>query len=54
MVEGVMHVIVSRGVELDDVRERATRFLATKGMDVLVQVEREGEGRCWCGGGLRN
>jgi zinc transporter 5/7 len=20
-------------------------------MDILVQVEREGDGRCWCGGG---
>jgi zinc transporter 5/7 len=23
-------------------------------MDIIVQVEREGEGRCWCGGGLRS
>jgi len=49
-VGGVMHVIAGRGVELEDVRERAVRYLEGNGMDVLVQVEREGEGRCWCGG----
>lgn len=53
-VGGVMHVIAERGHELEEVRERATWFLAARNMDVLVQVEREGEGRCWCGGGLKN
>jgi zinc transporter 5/7 len=51
---GVMHVIAGRGVELEELRGRTVRFLEARGMDVLVQVEREGEGRCWCGGGLRN
>jgi zinc transporter 5/7 len=23
-------------------------------MDILVQVEREGDGRCWCGGGNKS
>ncbi|MCJ1310619.1 putative zinc transporter msc2 [Agyrium rufum] len=50
-VIGVMHVIAGRGIELDDVRERASRFLKDRSMDILIQVEREGDGRCWCGGG---
>ncbi|MCJ1390294.1 putative zinc transporter msc2 [Xylographa bjoerkii] len=56
-VQGVMHVVVGRGNEADEVRERAVKYLQERGMDVLVQVEREGEGRCWCGGagnGLAN
>ncbi|PTU18001.1 hypothetical protein P175DRAFT_0518437 [Aspergillus ochraceoroseus IBT 24754] len=50
-VLGVIHVIASRAADLEDVRERTTEYLREKGMDILVQVEREGEGRCWCGGG---
>ena len=53
-VQGVMHVVAGRGGDLGDVKERAVRYLESNGMDVLVQVEREGEGRCWCGGGLKN
>ncbi|KAL9118534.1 MAG: hypothetical protein Q9187_004918 [Circinaria calcarea] len=53
-VQGVMHVVAGRGGDLEDVRERAVRYLESNGMDVLVQVEREGEGRCWCGGGMKN
>ena len=49
-VQGVMHVVAGRGVEMEEARGRAVSFLADKGMDVLVQVEREGDGRCWCGG----
>ena len=51
-VMGVMHVIASRGSDLEEVRERVVGFLAEKKADVVVQVEREGDGRCWCGGGL--
>ena len=47
-VDGVMHIIASKSSDIDDVRERALVYLAGKGMTVLVQVEREGEGRCWC------
>lgn len=50
-VLGVIHVIASRGADLDDVRQRTINFLREKNMDILVQVEREGDGRCWCGGG---
>lgn len=53
-VGGVMHVLAQRGVDLDSIREKASGYLASRGMDVLVQVEREGEGRCWCGGGVKN
>jgi len=49
-IQGVMHIVVGRGSEADEVRERAVKYLQERGMDVLVQVEREGEGRCWCGG----
>jgi zinc transporter 5/7 len=49
-VLGVMHIIATRGQDLDDLRERARAFLSSNGMDVVVQVEREGGGKCWCGG----
>lgn len=47
-VIGVIHVTAGRGVDMEDVKERAVAFLKTKEMDVLVQVEREGIERCWC------
>lgn len=50
-VLGVIHVIASRGSDLEDVRHRTVDYLRHKGMDIVVQVERDGEGRCWCGGG---
>ena len=48
---GVIHVIASRGADLEDVRQRTVNFLREKDMDIVVQVERDGDGRCWCGGG---
>jgi zinc transporter 5/7 len=48
---GVVHVLASKGVDVDDVRERTVQYLKGREMDVVVQVEREGEGRCWCGVG---
>lgn len=50
-VLGVMHIIASRTADLEDVRRRTINYLREKDMDVLVQVEREGDGKCWCGGG---
>ncbi|KAL4926411.1 metal cation transporter MSC2 [Aspergillus undulatus] len=50
-VLGVIHVTASRAADLEDVRQRTVDFLKVKGMDIVVQVEREGEARCWCGGG---
>jgi zinc transporter 5/7 len=51
---GVIHVIASQSADLQDVRRRTSQYLRSKNMNVIVQVEREGEGRCWCGGGLRS
>lgn len=53
-VLGVMHVIASRGADLDDVRQRTVNYLREKNMDILIQVEREGDSHCWCGTGNRN
>ena len=53
-VLGVMHVQASRGADMDDVRKRAREFLGGNGMDVVVQVERQGSGNCWCGGDVRS
>ncbi|KAJ5797290.1 uncharacterized protein N7503_006586 [Penicillium pulvis] len=50
-VFGVIHVIASRGSDLEDVRQRTVDYLKDKNVDIVVQVERDGEGRCWCGGG---
>ncbi|KAJ5917744.1 hypothetical protein N7454_010119 [Penicillium verhagenii] len=50
-VFGVIHVIASRGSDLEDVRQRTVSYLKDKNVDIVVQVERDGEGRCWCGGG---
>lgn len=47
-VIGVIHITAGRGVDMEDLKERAVAFLKTKNMDVLVQVEREGVNRCWC------
>lgn len=52
-VLGVIHIIAAQHADLEDVRGRVVRYLEGRKMDVIVQVEREGEGRCWCGGGLK-
>jgi solute carrier family 30 (zinc transporter), member 5/7 len=49
-VLGVMHIIATRGSDLDDVRERTRAFLRGRGMEVVVQVEKDGDTSCWCGG----
>jgi zinc transporter 5/7 len=50
---GVIHIIASKTADLDDVRDRTDQYLRSRGFDVLVHVETQGEGRCWCGGGIR-
>lgn len=47
-VLGVIHVIAGKGADLEDVKERAIAFLKGRHMNVVVQIEREGNGRCWC------
>ena len=53
-VIGVIHVFVSQSADLDDVQNRVSGYLEARKMDVVVQVEREGEGRCWCGGSFKS
>lgn len=47
-VLGVVHVIAGKVADMEDVKQRAVAFLRGRNMDVVVQVEREGNGRCWC------
>ena len=47
-VLGVIHVHAGKGSDLEDVKERTVAFLKAKNMNVTVQVEREGQSRCWC------
>ncbi|KAH6673484.1 cation efflux family-domain-containing protein [Halenospora varia] len=48
-VLGVMHIVATRGSDLEDVRERTRNFLISHGVDVVVQVEKDGDTSCWCG-----
>lgn len=50
-VLGVIHIIAAQTADLEDVRERVSLYLLQRKMDIVVQVEREGENKCWCGGG---
>lgn len=50
-VLGVIHVIASKSADLEDVRDRVEQFLTSRRMDVVVHVERDRAGRCWCGVG---
>ena len=52
-VLGVIHVFAVRAADVEDVGERVVEFFRERQMEVVVQVEREGEGRCWCGNGLK-
>lgn len=49
-VLGVMHIVATRGSDLEDVLTRTRAFLLSKGVDVVVQVEKDGDVSCWCGG----
>ncbi|KAK4234548.1 cation efflux family-domain-containing protein [Achaetomium macrosporum] len=48
---GVMHVVAARGADMEDVRDRVRNYLLEHGIDVTLQVEREGDTSCWCGVG---
>lgn len=50
-LQGVMHVVAIRGADMEDVRERVHAYLSEKGIDITLQVEREGDLNCWCGAG---
>ncbi|KAL6715119.1 putative zinc transporter msc2 [Lecanora helva] len=47
-VLGVVHVIAGKMADMEDVKERVSAFLKSRNMDVVLQVEREGNDRCWC------
>lgn len=51
---GIVHVVAGRGSSMDEVRDRVREFLLRNGLDVVVQVEREGDSTCWCGFGRIN
>ncbi|USW56504.1 Putative cation efflux protein [Septoria linicola] len=50
-VQGVIHIIANPAADLEDVRHRVDEFMRDRRMDVVIHVEREAEGTCWCGGG---
>ena len=49
-VQGVIHVIAAPFADLEDLRERVEQFTLGRNMDLVIQVEREADGDCWCGG----
>lgn len=50
-VLGAIHIIAAPYADLGDVQRRATEYLRQRNMNAVVQVERDGDRRCWCGGG---
>jgi zinc transporter 5/7 len=50
---GVIHIIAAPYADLEDVRDRVDYLARERGMEMVIHVEREGEGQCWCGGGQR-
>ncbi|KAI0105318.1 cation efflux protein [Nemania sp. FL0031] len=48
---GVMHVAAIRGTDPEEVRDRVRNYLSKQGIDATIQMEREGDGTCWCGMG---
>lgn len=49
-VMGVIHIIAALSADLEDVRARVDEFVRDRGMDLVIQVERQNDTRCWCGG----
>ena len=45
---GIVHITAARGAAMEEVRDRVREFLLKEGIDVVVQVERDGETSCWC------
>ncbi|EXJ87918.1 hypothetical protein A1O1_04845 [Capronia coronata CBS 617.96] len=52
-VLGVIHIIAAQTADLEDVRQKVDMYLRSRKMDVVIQMEREGENRCWCGAGQK-
>ena len=53
-VLGVMHIIATRGSDIEDVKERTRAYLLSHRIDVVLQVEKEGDLKCWCCGNSRS
>ncbi|OTB00555.1 hypothetical protein M426DRAFT_324221 [Hypoxylon sp. CI-4A] len=51
---GVMHVAAVRGADLEEVRDRVQNYLGKHGIELTIQMEREGDTTCWCGMGRVN
>ena len=51
---GIMHVLAARGADIEDVRDRVRAYLLERGIDITLQVEREGETNCWCNMGIKS
>jgi solute carrier family 30 (zinc transporter), member 5/7 len=49
-VQGVIHIIAAPYADLEDVRERVEEYTTERNMDLVIHVEREADGSCWCGG----
>jgi zinc transporter 5/7 len=45
---GSIHIIAENLADQDEVRKRVDDFLRQKGWDVVLQVERQIDTRCWC------
>jgi solute carrier family 30 (zinc transporter), member 5/7 len=48
---GIVHVVAARGASLDEVRDGVRNYLRKSGIDITVQVERDGDTSCWCNAG---
>ncbi len=48
---GVMHVAAVRGADMEEVRDRVMNYLNKHGIELTIQMEREGDAGCWCGMG---
>ncbi len=48
---GVVHVSAVRGADMEEVRDRVQNYLSKRGIDLTIQMEREGDSTCWCGMG---
>lgn len=49
-VLGVIHVIAAPFADVEDVRERVEEYTSERNMDLVIHVERQADGPCWCGG----
>lgn len=52
ILQGAIHIVATPQSNLEDVRRRVTAYSLARGLDLVVQVEREGDSdACWCGNG---